>query len=157
MGPFPIELCKENGAVSLQPRGARDGTRTHDLLITNQLRYQLRHSSGYSVVLPGGRDEPRAGPAHIGFSRRISFPELSPHAAAAPAQVHIKPYDTKSRSTGHRRMCGSLLPIIYDSGGFFKIFFHEIKILLHPKDKSSLPAQAFRSRRIRVGWRIITF
>ncbi len=29
---------------------ARDGTRTHDLLITNQLRYQLRHSSGYSVV-----------------------------------------------------------------------------------------------------------
>ena len=25
--------------------GARDGTRTHDLLITNQLRYQLRHSS----------------------------------------------------------------------------------------------------------------
>lgn len=49
MGPFPIELCKENGTVSLQPRGARDGTRTHDLLITNQLRYQLRHSSGYSV------------------------------------------------------------------------------------------------------------
>ena len=60
MGPFPIELCKENGTVSLQPRGARDGdlslatlidkenstsfemlrgardgTRTHDLLITN--------------------------------------------------------------------------------------------------------------------------
>ena len=34
MGPFPIELRKENGTVSLQPRGARDGTRTHDLLIT---------------------------------------------------------------------------------------------------------------------------
>ena len=30
--------------------GARDGTRTHDLLITNQLRYQLRHSSGYGIV-----------------------------------------------------------------------------------------------------------
>ena len=35
MGPFPIELQIENRAVSLQPCGARDGTRTHDLLITN--------------------------------------------------------------------------------------------------------------------------
>ena len=25
MGPFPIELRKENRAISLQPRGARDG------------------------------------------------------------------------------------------------------------------------------------
>ena len=53
MGPFPTELQIENGAVKKQPRGARDGTRTHDLLITNQLRYQLRHSSGYSVVRVG--------------------------------------------------------------------------------------------------------
>ena len=36
--------------------GARDGTRTHDLLITNQLRYQLRHSSGYSFVMRRGAD-----------------------------------------------------------------------------------------------------
>ena len=26
MGPFPIELQKENGAANKQPRGARDGT-----------------------------------------------------------------------------------------------------------------------------------
>ena len=40
----------ENGLSKRFLNGARDGTRTHDLLITNQLRYQLRHSSGYSVV-----------------------------------------------------------------------------------------------------------
>ncbi len=39
----------ENGLSKRFLNGARDGTRTHDLLITNQLRYQLRHSSGYSV------------------------------------------------------------------------------------------------------------
>ena len=71
MGPFPIELRKENRAISLQPRGARlgdialatlidkenstsfemlhgarDGTRTHDLLITN---YDLFFSY-YSIM-----------------------------------------------------------------------------------------------------------
>ena len=53
-------LCQINNSTGLSPTtksirevpkgtslidGARDGTRTHDLLITNQLRYQLRHSS----------------------------------------------------------------------------------------------------------------
>ncbi len=33
--------------------GARDGTRTHDLLITNQLRYQLRHSSILNIHFTG--------------------------------------------------------------------------------------------------------
>ena len=41
----------ENGLSKRFLNGARDGTRTHDLLITNQLRYQLRHSSGYSVCV----------------------------------------------------------------------------------------------------------
>ena len=51
MGPFPTELCKENRAVSLQPRGARDGTRTHDL------RRRLLRSLGAVR-----RDRPRIAP-----------------------------------------------------------------------------------------------
>ena len=35
----------ENGLSKRFLNGARDGTRTHDLLITNQSRYQLRHST----------------------------------------------------------------------------------------------------------------
>ena len=50
MGPFPTELRKENGTVSLQPRGARDGTRTHDLLITND-RFQESGLGGAVIVL----------------------------------------------------------------------------------------------------------
>ena len=36
MGPFPTELCKENGTVSLQPRGARDGDIALATLIDKQ-------------------------------------------------------------------------------------------------------------------------
>ena len=32
--------------------GAEDGTRTHDLLITNQLLYQLSHSSVCYMIIP---------------------------------------------------------------------------------------------------------
>lgn len=47
--------------------GARDGTRTHDLLITNQLRYQLRHSSGYSLYVACKRDKPIQGVSETGL------------------------------------------------------------------------------------------
>ena len=49
MGPFPIELCKENGTVSLQPRGARDGDLSLATLIDKE------NSTSFEM-LRGARD-----------------------------------------------------------------------------------------------------
>ena len=46
-----IILSKSSAAKSAEDYGAEDGTRTHDLLITNQLLYQLSHSSTYYKII----------------------------------------------------------------------------------------------------------
>ena len=51
--------CRKMAYLSGFLNGARDGTRTHDLLITNQLRYQLRHSSGYLILTMRGISHPQ--------------------------------------------------------------------------------------------------
>ena len=40
----------KNPSLKWKDFGAEDGTRTHDLLITNQLLYQLSHSSVHNII-----------------------------------------------------------------------------------------------------------
>ena len=46
-----FQPCFENEQKCSFFSGARDGTRTHDLLITNQLLYQLSHTSKILITL----------------------------------------------------------------------------------------------------------
>ena len=45
------EEVKKSKAFALDFFGAGDVTRTHDLLITNQLHYRLCYTSAYNIVI----------------------------------------------------------------------------------------------------------
>ena len=51
---LPLNYTRKNQNSSVKPScydGAGDVTRTHDLLITNQLHYRLCYTSGTSTIL----------------------------------------------------------------------------------------------------------
>ena len=116
-GLFEDPLLQINSSTGLSPTtksieeapkgtspidGARDGTRTHDLLITNQLRYQLRHSSIFgccgSAVFGGAAPctEIYRSPRRIRFVyRKLPLPPGAPrHTSESKAPC------TRYRRTG---------------------------------------------------------
>ena len=76
---------------SLFPEGAEDGTRTRDLLITNQLLYQLSY---FGVALQGGLGVGRAGAFSrlflYGIARCCQEPRRTLHASAPAARLGQK-------------------------------------------------------------------